>query len=444
MSRKRYTRHRSSGVEWLGEIPEHWEMKRTRFKVRLNPSKQEISMFPKDQEVFFLPMEAVGDNGSLNLEQTRNVADVETGYTYFSEGDLTYAKITPCFENGKGAIMRGLLCGFGFGSTELTVIRPKNDVLKDYLYYLTISNEFRKNGEAWMYGAGGQKRVPDDFVKEFRFAWPPIDEQQAISAFLDRETSRIDELLAKKQRQIELLQEKRSALISHIVTKGLDPTVNIKDSGVEWLGKIPEHWKILQLRRVVDKFIDYRGRTPVKTDNGVPLITAGAVKDGMINHSIAPEYIAEEDYAEWMNRGLPEAGDVVLTTEAPLAEVAQVRDTNVAFAQRIIVFKVNRDYVCPEFLRYYYLSSVGRSELLSRASGSTASGIRSDRLKMSLVIVPTVREQLGIANHLDQHIMKLVLPIVHIRTSIDLLREYRTALISAAVTGKIDVREEVA
>jgi len=135
---------------------------------------------------------------------------------------VTYAKITPCFENGKGAIMKGLQNGIGFGSTELTAVRPGKDVSREYLYYLTISNEFRKNGEAWMYGAGGQKRVPDNFVKEFRFSWPPLPEQQAIADFLDRETGKIDTLIAKVETAIEKLKEYRTALISAAVTGKID------------------------------------------------------------------------------------------------------------------------------------------------------------------------------------------------------------------------------
>ena len=115
-----------------------------------------------------------------------------------------------------------------------------------------------------------------------------------------------------------VLEEKRTALISHAVTKGLDPNVPMKDAGIGRTGSIPEHWTVHQLRRVVDRFIDYRGRTPTKTDSGVPLITAGAVRDGLIEHSQAPEFMPEEDYDDWMCRGLPELGDVVVTTEAPL------------------------------------------------------------------------------------------------------------------------------
>lgn len=111
MSFPRYERYKDSGVEWLGEVPEHWEVKRLRFAAQLNPSKGEVAELDRETEVSFLPMEAVGDDGSLNLDRIRAIGDVETGYTYFREGDVTIAKITPCFENGKGAIMRGLLGG---------------------------------------------------------------------------------------------------------------------------------------------------------------------------------------------------------------------------------------------------------------------------------------------------------------------------------------------
>lgn len=248
---KPYPKYKPSGVEWLGDVPEHWGVKRARFMLSMNPSKQEFSHLDPGTEVAFLPMEAVGEDGSLRLDTTRPIFEVSAGYTFFAEGDVTFAKITPCFENGKGAIMRDLRTGFGFGTTELTVIRPGRYLNREYFYYVTISNDFRKNGEAWMYGAGGQKRVPDDFVKEFRIGFPPLSEQQAIAAFLDRETGHIDSLIAKKQQLLELLAEQRTALISRAVTKGLDASVKLKPSGVEWLGDVPENWYALPLRRIV-------------------------------------------------------------------------------------------------------------------------------------------------------------------------------------------------
>ena len=168
MSFAKYPAYKDSGVAWLGRVPGHWEVKRLRHVAALNPSKSEIAEFPRDTEVSFLPMEAVGDDGTLNLDRTRPIAEVESGYTYFREGDVTIAKITPCFENGKGAVMRGLHNGHGFGTTELIVARPsEGTTTSDYLHRLFTSRSFRMLGEAAMYGAGGQKRVPDDFVRDF-------------------------------------------------------------------------------------------------------------------------------------------------------------------------------------------------------------------------------------------------------------------------------------
>lgn len=214
---------KDSGIEWLGEVPEHWEVKRLRFIAQLNPSKGETTELDRETEVSFLPMEAIGDDGSINLERTRPIGEVETGYTYFREGDVTIAKITPCFENGKGAVMRGLFGGIGFGTTELIVARAKPfEATSNYLHWLFISTWFRKHGEASMYGAGGQKRVPDDFVRDFTIVFPAISEQQTIAAFLDRETAKLDTLTAEAKTAITLFQERRTALISAAVTGKID------------------------------------------------------------------------------------------------------------------------------------------------------------------------------------------------------------------------------
>ena len=257
MSFPRYESYKDSGVEWLGYVPKHWNIKRLRFVAEFNPSKSEVAALDRSIEVSFLPMEAVGDDGSISLDQTRPLADVESGYTYFRDGDVTFAKITPCFENGKGAIMRRLVGGVGFGTTELIVARPRaNQTTAFFLHWLFTSPPFRRLGEAFMYGAGGQKRVSDDFVRNFATAFPPLSEQSAIAAFLDRETVNIDALVEEQKRLIDLLKEKRQAVISHAVTKGLDPNVPMKDPGVEWLGEVPRHWKVLRLGALFRELAD--------------------------------------------------------------------------------------------------------------------------------------------------------------------------------------------
>ena len=205
-----------------------WEARRLRYVISTNPSKAELGSLPSEMDVSFVPMEAVGEYGGLRLDQSRSLDSIREGYTYFRDGDVVVAKITPCFENGKGAVAERLLNGAGFGTTELHVLRPKPGLDAHFLFYVTLSDRFRKRGEAEMYGAGGQKRVPEEFVREFRHPIPPLPTQRVIAAFLDRETAKIDTLIAKKKRLLALLEEKRTALITQAVTKGLDPVVAMK------------------------------------------------------------------------------------------------------------------------------------------------------------------------------------------------------------------------
>ncbi len=209
---------KDSGVEWIGEIPEEWQLIRLRRIVSLNPSKQEAKHIPDETKVSFLPMAKVSSKGLFDADNVLKKIDVSSGFTYFKNGDVITAKITPCFENGKGALVYGLVNGIGFGSTEFIVIRPSDNIDGKYLYYLIHSDLFRKSGEPWMYGSAGQQRVPDRFIKEFEAPLPSIEEQKEIVEQLDQKLSMLDEALKKIQKSIKLIQEYRSSLISHAVT----------------------------------------------------------------------------------------------------------------------------------------------------------------------------------------------------------------------------------
>jgi len=173
------------------------------------------------------------------------------------------------------------------------------------------------------------------------------------------------------------------------------------------------------------------------------LVTARNIKSQRIDFSSSEEFIAEEEYEKWMVRGFPEVGDVLVTTEAPLGESAQIYDINVALAQRIILLKANKTKICNEYLKYHFSSDSGLFELYSRATGSTALGIKASHFKSTLVLVPPYREQEQICSYIDIKIGRFDHMIAKVRDAIERLKEYRIALISAAVTGKIDVREEV-
>ena len=429
VKRATYPAYKPTGVEWLGNMPQHWATARLRFHVKVNPSRSELNGCPEALEVSFVPMEAVCEYGGLRLNQTRPLADVATGYTYFRDGDVLSAKITPCFENGKGSVAGGLVNGLGLGTTELHVLRPTGDLEQRYLFYVTISHAFRKLGTACMYGAGGQKRVPEDFVKDFRQPIPPIDEQRVIAAFLDRETGRIDALIEKKKRQIELLQEKRTALISRAVTKGLNPSAPLKDSGVEWLGEVPAHWQMKRLKHVV-KCLDAK-RIPLNSEERGEMQGDypywGA--NGIVDH--VDDWLFDEDLVLLGEDGAPFFD--------PLKDVAFYVTGKIWVNNHAHVLRPAQG-IDPRFLTGV-LNSVCYAAYIE---GTTRDKLVQEHMREIPVQTPSLEEQQAIAEFLDRDTAKIDGLVGKVRDSIDQLREYRTALISAAVTGKIDVREQPA
>jgi type I restriction enzyme S subunit len=212
-----------SGHPWLEDIPVHWNTLRLKFTSTINPPKGGSGYNARDvDEVVFLPMECVSTDGTVDQSNRGRICDLWTGFTYFAKNDVLVAKITPCFENGKGALVSDLETGIGFGTTEFHVIRAGTKLLKEFLFLITASSRFRGIGERFMSGAAGQQRVSQQFIADFPIALPPREEQQAIVDHVNLETGKIDTVIAKYQREIELLEEYRDSLISHAVTGKID------------------------------------------------------------------------------------------------------------------------------------------------------------------------------------------------------------------------------
>lgn len=217
-----YPAYKDSGVEWLGEVPAHWEVRRLKRIARLNPSKSEVPLAIRNDPAVFLPMERVGSDGRFDASEVHPISALWNGFTYFRRGDVIVAKITPCFENGKGACLKDLPTSVGFGSTEFHVIRPLAEVTAPYVYRVTTLSEFRRLGADEMTGAAGQQRVPAEFIANFRIPLPPLSEQTAIVEYLDAQTAKVDAAMAAACREIELLREYRERLIADVVTGKVD------------------------------------------------------------------------------------------------------------------------------------------------------------------------------------------------------------------------------
>jgi len=411
----------------LEEIPEHWETKRLKFL-----SLIEMGQSPPSEDY---NQEGIGQpflqgNAEFDTVHPKPRLWCDSANKFAKPQDILLSVRAPVGELN----ISDRTYGIGRG---LCAITPSHSLTQKYLWH--VLHFFRK-GFDFVCSGSTYDAIKVDDVRNLPILQPPLCEQHIIANFLDHQTAIINDLIQKKEKLIQLLEEKRTALINRAVTKGLNSNVPMKDSGVEWLGKIPRHWDLLQLCRVVKKFVDYRGATPRKALGGIPLITAKNIRNNEINFEISQEFIADEDYDDWMVRGLPEIGDVLVTTEAPLGETAQILDTRVALAQRIVLLKADKDKMENDYLKYYLSSCSGRGELWSRATGSTALGIRAWKLKEILVIIPPKREQKSIIGYINCEKEKIESLITKISHVMEKLREYRSALITAAVTGKIDVR----
>ena len=438
-----YPAYRDSGVEWLGDIPAHWELKRLRFTV----TKCQNGLWGDEPDgegdvvcVRVADFDRVAYRVKVEHLTLRSVSRSVLRTHGLNSGDLLLEKSGGGENQLVGTVVLNTYGEDAVCSNFIARMPVKDGFDSRYLTYIHAAlYADQVNSRSIKQNTGIQNLDSRSYLNEV-IAFPELQEQCVVATYLDGETAKIDALVAKKERLIELFHEKRAAVITRAVTKGIDPDAQMKYSGVVWLGEIPSHWEIRQLNRVIDKFVDYRGKTPEKVPYGVPLVTARNIKNQMIDFSDSKEFISEELYPRWMVRGLPEPGDVIVTTEAPLGECAQVNGTKIALAQRIILLKAMQDKISNDYLKYHFVSDFGQHELQTRSTGSTALGVKASHLKVSLIVVPPIEEQVQIATLLDRETARIDALVSKIREAIDRLKELRITLIAAAVTGKIDVR----
>jgi len=280
-------------------------------------------------------------------------------------------------------------------------------------------------------------------LARIRLPSPPISEQTFIASFLDRETAKIDTLIAEQEKLITLLAEKRHATISHAVTKGLNPDAPMKDSGVEWLGEVPEHWGTRTIAKISTKITNgYVGPTrEILVETGVPYIQATHIKNGCVNFDNG--YFVTQDWSNAHAKSILANEDVLIVqTGAGTGDVGIVTESEVGFnCHALIIVAPDMSLIRGEFLCAVLQSSYGQQKLESIQTGAMHPHLNCGEVKFLEIPLPPLDEQICIVGHINNVITQFNELIVEASNGIALLKERRSALISAAVTGKIDVRQ---
>lgn len=423
-----------------------WTKRRLRHCLAVDPPIAAAVRNDPDLRVSFLPMEAIGEQGGLDLSRTIRVADAAAGYTFLADGDVVLAKVTPCFENGKGARISGLENGVGFATTEVYILRPTPVVDSRFLDFLLRSVSFRQYGTARLTGAGGLKRLSATDLRNFEVMLPPLLQQRAIADFLYREAARIDTLICEQNQLVELLQERRQAVVERCVTRGLDEHAPLRPSTLSWTPCVPQHWTVANIRRFAEM---KTGHTPSRSvaeywvDCDIPWFTLADVwqlRDSTRTYLGEPSSMISKLGLENSAAELLPAGTVVLSRTASVGFTG-IMPTAMATSQDYW------NWVCgPRLLSEYlvYVFRAMRNEFQALMIGSTHKTIYQPVAAAIRIPVPPLDEQRRIAAHLDEQTSKIDTLIAETKKLIGLARERRSALINAAVTGQIDVRKELA
>ncbi|OBQ44327.1 MAG: hypothetical protein AN484_07620 [Aphanizomenon flos-aquae WA102] len=420
-----YQKYKDSGVVWLGDIPEHWEQKRFKFSVNLINNKIEA----ENSNLSYMGLEHIESWTGKKIED-KNASSEGIG-SHFLPNDVLFGKLRPYLAKVYLSDIEGL------ASTEALVLRCKNNIFPKFLKYYILSRDFINIVDSSTFGAK-MPRASWDFIGNLFFIFPPLNEQQKIAQFLDYKTKQIDELIKKKETLIEKLDEKRTAIISHAVTKGLDSSVPIKDSGVEWLGDIPEHWEVIKVKHLTKilrgKFTHRPRNDPRFYDGQHPFIQTGDVANA---NKFIMEYtqtLNENGYA--VSKEFP-SGTLVMTIAANIGDMA-ILNFNACFPDSIVGFLPSK--MTDIFFLYHLFSSM-KKQFLSTAVLNTQLNLNVERISNIFTVIPPLKEQLQITDFLNKEMQKLDLQKAKIKEAIELLKEYRTSLITNAVTGKIDVSQ---
>ncbi len=432
-----YPEYKKPGVEWLAEVPMHWDINRLKYNVNLINDKVENG----DPDKPYLGLENV-ESWTGRIIETDFTPEIEGASNSFRKDDVLFGKLRPYLAKTVHAQH------YGICTSELMVLRSRKYYAR-YLFYYMLSQSIVNIIDSSTYGVK-MPRANWNFVGNLPFVVPPESEQQTIADFLDRETASIDALIAKKQKLIELLLEQRTAIITNAVTKGLNPDAPMKDSRVEWLGEIPAHWEIKRL-----KYVATNGPGAIKSGPfGSQLLTSemsgSDVKIYNQRNVVDQDFDAGENYitqAKYLELSsfTVYSGDILITTRGTIGRCAIVPQQAPLGILHPCLMRIQPDIkkALSSYLKIIIQdSALFYAQLQYYSNATTIDVVYTDTLKNIKIPIPPLTDQQAIIDFLDQETARIDSLIGKVNEAIEKLQEHRSALITAAVTGKIDVRKE--
>jgi len=431
-----YPKYQPSGIDWIGNIPAHWGVEVLSKIAIENKEKNK-----HNQESYVLSLSYgkiinrdTSDNFGLLPESFDTYQIVKVGYIILRLTDL---------QNDKRSLRVGLVKKRGIiTSAYIGLIIGKG--YHTYVYYLLHSYDILKI--FYKFGGGVRQSMKFAELKNLPILFPPLNEQQAITTFLDREIAKIDTLIEKKQRLLDLLAERRQALISHVVTKGLNPDMPMKPSGVEWIGDIPKAWGLARLDSLckVKARLGWRGlKASEYVDNGYIFLATPNIKGEIIDF-VNVNYITSERYFESPEIMLEENNVLIVKDGSTLGIVSVVKNLphEATVNSSIAVVKIKKR-LNSGYLHRYLAGGYIQAVIQQLKGGMGVPHLFQSDIKKFNILVPPLREQQAIADYLDEKTAKIDCLMQKVEQAIELLKERRTALISEAVTGKINVSDGV-
>lgn len=436
---QQYEEYKDSGVEWLGQVPIHWGTKSLKYLCTYNDEVLPDST-SKEFELEYVDIGSVSSTeGITNTENmvfekapSRAKRVVQDGDVIISTVRTYLEAIAPINNPPRNMIV----------STGFAVIRPNEYLYKGYAAYCLRAKGFIKEVVSLSVGVSYPAINATDLVS-IKIPSLPFNEQTQIANFLDHETAQIDTLIEKQQTLIQLLKEKHQAVISHTVTKGLNPDAPMKDSGVEWLGDVPKHWEFIKFDYVINAVGDIDHYMPSSIDSGIPYVMTGDLRDliSEINFENCKQ-VAHSDYVKLSRKIKASKDDIILARYATIGTLSYVDiDADFLVSYSCVTIKPNEERTSGRYLFRYLKSQAFLQAITMYINSNTQGNVGIDSLRNVKVVMPPLSEQEEIINFLNDEVTKIDQLLDKAKLAITLMQERRTALISAAVTGKIDVRD---